>query len=96
MIYWYNFFISAKITRAVTGLLENDEYSDYDMNGSAKIALVSIDKLIASWAIVLNENSELEDEILDILVNLAEIRKKTELSFPDARTFIRPGLDEQV
>lgn len=96
VIYWYNFFISAKIARAVSGLLEKDEYSDYDMNGSAKTALVAIDRLIASWAVVLNENPELEDEILDILVNLAEIRKKTELSFPDARTFIRPGLDEQV
>lgn len=30
VIYWYNFFISAKITRAVSGLLDNDEYSDHD------------------------------------------------------------------
>lgn len=96
VIYWYNFFISAKIIRAISGLLENDEYGDYDMNGSAKIALVSIDRLIASWAVVLNENPECEDDILDILVNLAEIRKKTEMTFPDARKFIRPGLDEPV
>ena len=93
VIYWYNFFISAKIIRAVSGLLKNDEYSGYDMNGSAKIALVSIDRLLASWSVILHENSELEDEILDILVNLAEIRKRTELLFPDARNFIRPGLD---
>jgi hypothetical protein len=94
VIYWYNFFISAKITRAVSGLLEQDEYSDYDMNGSAKIALVSIDRLIAAWAVVLNEQKEKEDEILDILVNLAEIRKRTEKTFPDALKFIRPGFDE--
>jgi hypothetical protein len=96
VIYWYNFFISAKITRAISGLLENDEFSDYDMNGSAKIALVSIDRLIASWAVVLNENPECEDEILEILVSLAEIRKRTEMTFTDARKFIRPGFDEVV
>ena len=94
VIYWYNFFISAKITRAVSGLLKNDELSEYDMNGSAKIALVSIDRLIASWIVVLNENPECEDEILDILVSLAEIRKRTEMTFPEARKFIRPGFDE--
>lgn len=64
------------------------------MNGSAKIALVSVDRLIAAWAVILSENSEMEDEILDILINLAEIRKRTELYFPDARKFIRPGFDE--
>ncbi len=94
VIYWYNFFISAKITRAISGLADKDEYSDYDMNGSAKIALISIDRLIASWAVVLNENQDIEDEILDILISLAEIRKRTEKTFPDARKFIRPGFDE--
>ena len=93
-IYWYNFFIAVKITRAISGLLDNDEYSDYDMNGSAKIALISVDRLIACWAVVLNENPECEDEILDILVNLADVRKRTEMTFPDARNFIRPGFDE--
>jgi hypothetical protein len=96
VIYWYNFFISAKVSRAISGLLDHDEYSDYDMNGSAKIALVSIDRVIASWAVVMEEIPEYEDEILDILVSLAQIRKRTELTFPDARKFIRPGFDEVV
>ena len=95
VIYRYNFLISAKITRAVAGLLENREYSHYDMNGSAKIALISIDKLIIAWSCILTESSQIEDEVLGILIGLTEIRKRTELTFPDARRFIRPGLDDQ-
>lgn len=94
VIYHYNFFISAKISRAVSGLVEDDEYRDYDMNGSAKISLVSIDRLIAAWMVVMKESPEYEDDILHILVKLAEIRKKTEKTFPEGRKFIRPGFDE--
>lgn len=95
VIYRYNFLIAAKITRAVAGLLENREYSRYDMNGSAKIALVSIDRLIVAWTYILTESTQIEDEVLEILISLTEIRKRTELTFPDARKFIRPGLDDQ-
>jgi hypothetical protein len=94
VIYRYNFLFAAKITRAVAGLLENREYSLYDMNGSAKVALVSIDRLIVAWSFILTESSQIEDEILEILISLSEVRKRTELTFPDARKFIRPGLDE--
>jgi hypothetical protein len=95
VIYRYNFLIANKITRAVAGLLENREYSHYDMNGSAKIALVSIDRLIVAWSCILTESNEIEDEVLEILISLTEIRKRTELTFPDARNFIRPVLDDQ-
>jgi len=94
VIYRYNFLVAAKITRAVAGLLENREYSHYDMNGSAKIALVSIDRLIIAWSFILTERTQIEDEVLEILINLTEVRKRTELTFPDARKFIRPILDE--
>ena len=94
VIYRYNFLISGKITRAVAGLLENREYSHYDMNGSAKVALVSIDRLIVAWSCILTESTQKEDGVLEILISLNEVRKRTELTFPDARKFIRPGLDE--
>ena len=34
-----------------------------------------------------------EDEILDILVCLQRLNKRIEQAFPEARAFIRPGLD---
>lgn len=48
VIYFYNFFISAKIYRALGGIgdFETDEIQT-DSNGSAKIALIAIDRLIA-------------------------------------------------
>jgi hypothetical protein len=95
VIYWYNFFISSKIYRA---LCNDDEEKpgeiQTDSNGSAKVALIAIDRSIAAWSVLMEEKPECQDEILAILVNLAEIRKQTELVFPLARKFIRPGFDE--
>lgn len=95
VIYWYNFFIAAKIYRALIGRddFEPDEIQT-DSNGSAKIALIGLDRLIASWSVVMENMMEHQDEILKILISLAEIRKQTEATFPLARKFIRPGFDE--
>ena len=35
-----------------------------------------------------------EGEILDLLVHLERLRRKTEEVFPSARAFVRPGFDE--
>ena len=97
VIYWYNFFIPAKISRALSGLTEeedDDEFSAYDSNGSAKIALIGLDRMIAAFSVVMKEIPSEEDNLLKILIDLAGIRKQTETIFPDARKFIRPGFDE--
>ena len=39
-------------------------------------------------------NLEKEDEIFKILIQLERLRNATEIEFPNARTFIRPGFDE--
>jgi hypothetical protein len=92
VIYWYNFFISAKIFRA---LLDNDEDNEIqnDSNGSAKIALIGLDRLIASWSVLMENMMDHQDEILKFLIRLAEVRKHTETIFPFARRFVRPGFD---
>jgi len=94
VIYFYNFFISAKIYRA---LIPRDDYEadeiQTDSNGSAKIALIAVDRLIAAWSILMEKMTDHEDEILKFLISLADIRKQTELTFPLARKFVRPGFD---
>jgi hypothetical protein len=94
VIYFYNFFISAKIYRA---LIPRDDYEpdeiQTDFNGSAKIALIAVDRLIAAWSIAMENMMDHQDEILKFLVSLADIRKQTELTFPQARKFVRPGFD---
>lgn len=95
VIYFYNFFISAKIFRALIGADDYDPGEIHtDSNGSAKIALVAIDRLIAAWSVVMENMMDHEDKILKFLITLAEIRKETEAAFPLARKFVRPGFDE--
>jgi thiol-disulfide isomerase/thioredoxin len=92
VINWYNFLIHVKTMRASTGTISDGD-SD-DNNGSAKVALIGIDRSIVAWATLLKIFSEQEDKLLDILVHLERLRRQTENDFPNARAFKRPGLDE--
>jgi hypothetical protein len=65
-----------------------------DADGSAKIALIGMDRSIAAWAVILKSMPEQEKVILDFLVRLERLRRETERTFPKARAFVRPGFDE--
>jgi len=97
VIRWYQYFIEVKLHRAMPESnplgLSFDGMED-DMNGSAKVALIAIDRSIGAWGKFLTYFPEAEDDIFDNLVLLNQIRKLAEEKFPDARKFIRPGLDE--
>jgi len=96
VINWYVYFVPAKIARALSGrTTDEDLMENFDSNGSAKIALIAIDRLIASWTVIMNALPASEDEILKILIDLSSLRKHTECVFPDARSFVRPGFDEK-
>jgi len=101
VIRWYQYFISVKIHRALSGRSEDrEEWPDDDMtsdaDGSAKIALIAIDRSIGAWGALNNEFPEQQDETLNILVLLDRLRKSLEREFPEARAFIRPGFDEET
>lgn len=93
---WYHMFIYVKLKRALSGYYELDEYedADYDMNGSAKVALVAIDKSIESATILHRHLKDQREQIKIFRDQLEKIRLMAEEQFPDARSFIRPGLDE--
>lgn len=102
VIRWYQHQIYVKLKRAFHGKYmdilyrdeeEEDEYPK-DSDGSAKVALIGIDRSIAAWGKLQNQFVEQEDEILDILVHLSKLRKQVELEFPDARAFKRIGFDD--
>jgi hypothetical protein len=83
---------------------ETNEFVDYDAvisrahrmdsNGSAKVALVAIDRSTAGWRALQLSRPETAQPIKPILVELDRLRRLTETRFPHARDFIRPGLDE--
>ena len=93
---WYHFFIYPKILRALSGYfeLEDDDFAEEDMNGTAKIALISIDKSIESFTFLMTHIPSQHIEIKGFIEQLGGLRKDMELLFPYARSFIRKGLDE--
>ncbi len=95
-ILWYHFFIAAKLHRAMSGYFEKDEEDvrKQDMNGSAKIALIAVERSIGAWGILLQRFSNYEDEIFDFIKTLGKMQNNIKLIFPDAENFIRPGFDE--
>ena len=95
VIQWYQYFITPKVARAYSSkIFPNDKFEDDDKQGSAKVALIAIDKSIKAHNFLLNNFAEKEDEILDFLVTLTKIKKLLLRDFPNAMDFIRPGFDE--
>jgi hypothetical protein len=119
---WYQFFVAAKVIRALmsharnaqplvetTGgddpfaeAFEEDEddfeapgdFVQEDGNGSAKIALIAIDRSMAAWHAMEMCLPGKSDSIAPIVGELERLRWLLEEEFPDARGFIRPGFDE--
>lgn len=65
-----------------------------DSNGSAKVALIAIDRSIGAWRALQISLPEKSDTIRPMLIELNGLRRSTEETFPRARDFIRPGFDE--
>ena len=98
VIRWYQYFICAKAMRAVRGNIDEkeercDEFPS-DSDGSAKIALIAIDRSIAAWAVIQHYMADCSQELIDIITFLDGLRQAVEETFPNARSFIRSGFDE--
>lgn len=98
VVSWYQNQIYAKLIRAISSRIEEDakisEGSDKyarDSDGSAKVALIGIDRSISAWGIIHNHFPN--PDIRHIIANLDRLRGRIEKDFPDARAFIRPGFD---
>ena len=108
VIRWYQFFIAAKVFRAVLG--SNDElrgvYPDddggetnpaqTDANGSAKIALIAIERSLGAWRILQGCVPDKTTSIAPLMAALENLRSGIEEALPLARDFIRPGFDEEM
>lgn len=98
VVRWYQYQIYVKLVRAVRGLVEKQRksygYAMGDAEGSAKVGLIGMDRSIEAWGQLMALLPEQEDAILNILVELKQLRRMTEETIPGARDFVRPGLDE--
>ena len=98
VIRWYQYFISAKIMRAVRGKVEEEEEGDdefqSDSDGSAKIALIAMDRSIGAWAVIRHYDTHRDERVIHLIAFLDRLRQAVEKAFPKARSFIRPGFDK--
>jgi len=97
VIRWYQYFIAAKVGRAIRGKTEeeeerNDEFPS-DADGSAKIALIGLDRSMGAWAVIPRYNRLHTESVFEIISFLDLLRQAVEETFPRARSFIRPGFD---
>jgi len=84
--------------RAVHGALGNPpamlEDFPKDSDGSAKVALIAIERSMTAWGGMYSFFPSHRDQILGIIKHLDGLRRRVERVFPEARDFVRPGFDE--
>ncbi|MFN2510297.1 MAG: hypothetical protein ABR568_02500 [Pyrinomonadaceae bacterium] len=100
VIHWYQYQIAVKLMRALSSQSneaewhteDDDEAKDSD--GSAKVALIAIGRSVSAWRLMQICLPERADSIIPMILQLEKLRQRSELSFPKARDFVRPGFDE--
>ncbi len=98
VIHWYQYQIAVKTIRALSGRKEElEEGLDVpkDSDGSAKVAMIGIDRSIAAWRMMQLSLPERTESIVPLILQLECLRRRLEKSFPEARDFIRPGFDQR-
>ena len=109
VIGWYVHFIHVKLCRALSGLPEFDEFADEeegeqwkgedddypkDSDGSAKIAIIAIERSISAWSHLRDHFPADSTRIKKTMTHLARLRALADQTFPNARSFHRPGFDD--
>jgi len=104
IIEWYQYQIAVKTIRALSSrrdeagdeLLDDDDQFPKDSDGSAKVALIGIDRSIAAWRLMQLSLPQVAESTVPLLMQLEKLRRRIEKSFPEARGFMRPGFDEVI
>jgi hypothetical protein len=94
---WYQYQIQVKLLRGLDGKSEDTGTNDLptDSDGSAKVALIAMDRSIAAWMRMREFFPGRAESILNLLIHLDRLRRAAEKEFPKARRFVRPGFDTE-
>ena len=87
-------FITVKLKRAISSRYrgEDDHPVQNDGNGSAKVALISIERSEVAWGVIAQATGDMLP--LKLVELLRTLRQEVEREFPAAKGFVRPGFDE--
>jgi hypothetical protein len=95
---WYHFQIYVKLHRALNGKRE-DEWDDNrvqnDWNGSARVALLGLERSMTAWSILRDHFPDEHRGIVRLITHCGLIRRMLLEEFPDVREFLRPGFDDR-
>ena len=99
IVRWFAVFLGPKVHRALTGLADHDDDGDelgppHDHDGSAKAALLGIDRSHSAWLRLVESGVCAAADVLPFVDDLVWLGERLESVFPNARAFVRPGLDE--
>lgn len=98
VIRWYQYFIGAKIHRAINGLEHihaEDDPVQSDANGSAKIALIAVERSLGAWEVLRQQLPEKKEVVLHLQQQLQHLHTEISQLFPDWARFHRPGFDDE-
>jgi hypothetical protein len=94
---WFHLQIVVKVHRAIRGLADDDpDERDWpaDHDGSAKVALLGIDRSHAAWLEAVERGMASNSEAAPFIADLVWLGEALERVFPKARAFVRPAFDE--
>jgi hypothetical protein len=97
VINWFHLQIVVKVHRAVRGLAEDDPRDrDWpaDHDGSAKVALLGIERSHAAWLEAVERGIVTRSDAEPLISDLVWLEDALERVFPNAHAFVRPGFDE--
>jgi hypothetical protein len=97
----YHMLLTVKLSRALSWdevdeeMANDPELADMprDQDGSAKLALILIDRSILAWAVLMVQAPEHKETALSAMLTLNRLRPAVEKAFPNAHKFVRPGFD---
>jgi hypothetical protein len=97
VIRWFHYSIAAKTHRALKGLAcDEPEDRDWpaDHDGSAKVALIGIERSHAAWLQLVDSGLASLLEVEPFICDLIRLTDELDRVFPRARAFVRAGFDE--
>ena len=96
VINWFAPLIASKVRRAMSGLHECGEDREFlaDHEGSAKVALIGIDRSMTAWADARSHGKVSAEDAARFIGELHRLCFELEELIPRARAFVRPGFDE--